>query len=226
MDISSLFERALLAERDGRYHEALQLFRTCLNEVECDEGEILFHCGWCSEQEGNGDNQQALSYYERAATEAYKPECKLNSFFRAGWVLMHREAYMKAATMFRRGIDYAELSCQRNETYNQSLFWYAVCLESEGWYIEAIRWYRLARLLSPHLDPEARIRELACLNRTGSYDEALSLCETFDAHPPGEFSVGRYNELRTVASREQKMLQRSLSNRFSPTQSAGHDGAR
>jgi tetratricopeptide (TPR) repeat protein len=225
MDANSTFDRALLAEREERYLEALQLFRTCFSEADCDEGEVLFHCGWCTEQDGR-NNDDALRYYELAAAETRIPASKLNSFFRAGWLLMHKKEHAKAATMFRRGIDYAELSYHKNETYNQSVFWYAVCLESQGWYIEAIRWYRLLRLLSPQLDPEGRIRELACLNQTGSYDEALSLCETFDAPPPGGFSVGRYKELRMSVSREQKMLQLCLSNRSSMFKGAGQHGAR
>ena len=213
MDINSTFDSAVMAEREGRYNEALQLFQRCLAEEDCEQGEILFHCGWCTEQEGSDVSGQALRYYELASAESHMPECKLNSFFRAGWLLMHQKEYAKAATVFRYGIDYGELSYHKNEIYNQSAFWYAVCLESLGWYIEAIKWYRLVRVLSPQLDPESRVRELTCLNQIGSYDEALTLCESFDAPPPGGFNVSRYQELRTVISRERNLLQQGLSER-------------
>jgi tetratricopeptide (TPR) repeat protein len=226
MDMISPFEQALLAEREGKYHEALQLFQICLEELEHDKGEIQFHCGWCAEQESNGDTDQALRYYELAAVDTSNPECRLNSFFRAGWLLMHRKEHAKAATMFRYAIDFAELSHHKNEAYNQSAFWYAFCLESQARYIEAIRWYRHVRLLSSQLDPECRIRELACLNQIGSYDEALSLCATFDAPPPGGFNIGRYDELRISVSGEQKMLRLCLSDRPSMVKAGGHYGSR
>lgn len=226
MDNHSTFDRALLAEREGKFHDALKLFQTCLADEEYDEGDVLFHCGWCSEQEEAGSNDQALRYYELAAAEARMPECKLNSFFRAGWLLMHQKEHAKAATMFRHAIDYGELSYHKNETYNQSAFWYAACLESQGWYIEAIRWYRLVRLLSPKLDPECRLRELACLNQIGSYDEAYRLCQTFDAPPPAGFEAQRYGELRVAASMEREMLQQCFSDRLSSPRTTAQYGSR
>jgi tetratricopeptide (TPR) repeat protein len=213
--MDTTFDRALLAEHEGRYSEALKMFQTCLAEEEYDEGEVLFHCGWCTEQEDAGGNDRALRYYELAAAEAHMPVCKLNSLFRAGWLWMHQKEFAKAATTFRHAIDYGELSYCKNEIYNQSAFWYAVCLESQGWYIEAINWYRLVRFLSPQLDPESRLRELSCLNQIGSYDEAFSLCQTFDAPPPVGFEPNRYRELQLAASREREMLQQCLADRSS-----------
>jgi len=126
--------------------------------------------------------------------------------------------------MFRYAIDYAELSHHKNETYNQSAFWYAVCLESQGWYIEAIRWYRLVRLVSPHLDPESRLRELACLNRVGSFHEALGLCRTFDSPPPIGFDERRYHELQAVVSGEKTLLERCVADRSYLTNTKVHYG--
>lgn len=225
MEYSSTFDRALFAERDARYSEAIQLFRTCLAEGEHDGGEVLFHCGWCTEQ-GSGNTRDALRYYEMASEEARVPECKLNSFFRSGWLLMHQKEYAQAATAFRRGIDFAELARHKSETYNQSAFWYAVCLESQGWYIDAIKWYRLVRTLSPQLDPESRFRELVCLNHVGSYPEAFSLCQSFDAPPPGGFPAERYSELRASIAREAELLQRCLACQSSFVMTPGHHGTR
>ena len=226
MDNLTTFDRALHAERDARYNEALLLFRTCLAEAEYDEGEILFHCGWCTEQQDSSNSSDALRYYELAAAEARMPECKLNSFFRAGWLLMHQKEYAKAATVFRHGIDYGELSYYKNETYNQSAFWYAVCLESQGWYIDAIKWYRLVRMLSPQLDPESRFRELACLNHVGSYHEAFSLCQTFDAPPPGGFPADRYRELQKSVVMETEMLHQCFPDPSSFPKASGYHGTR
>jgi tetratricopeptide (TPR) repeat protein len=167
-----------------------------------------------------------LHYYEQAAAQTRMPECKLNSFFRAGWLLMHQKEHVKAATMFRHAVDYAELSHHKSEIYNQSVFWYAVCLESQGRFIEAIRWYRVVRLHSPQLDPESRVRELACLNGIGSYHEALNLCQTFDFPPPVGFSERRYQELQAVISRERAMLQSCVLDRASIMKTVGYNGTR
>jgi tetratricopeptide (TPR) repeat protein len=224
MNNQSVFNTALLAEQKGEYQQALQMFQTCLAEDEYDPGEVLFHCGWCSEHVSNGDNTRALRYYELAAVDTINSECRLNSFFRAGWLLMHQKEHAKAATMFRYAIDYAELSHHKNETYNQSAFWYAVCLESQEWYIEAIRWYRLVRLVSPHLDPESRLRELSCLNRIGSFHEALGLCCTFDSPPPIGFDERRYRELQAVVYGEKAMLERCVADRPFLTNAKVHYG--
>ena len=213
MNLHSLFDNALLAEREGRYHEALTMFLSCLTEDDHDEGEVLFHCGWCTEQEGGDKSDHALQFYELAATQSRQPECKLNSFFRAGWLLMQQKEHAKGAIMFRHAIDYGDLSYYKNDTYHQSAFWYAVCVESQGWYIEAIRWYRLVRILSQKLDPECRLRELSCLNQIGSYDEAYNLCQTFDEPPPAGFEANRYHEIRTAVLREREMLHHCLSER-------------
>ncbi len=222
--IHSAFDCALRAESEGRYTEAADLFEVCLGQGEYDEGEVLFHCGWCTEQGRTDGREDALGYYERASAITQVPDSKLNCFFRAGWLWMQQKEYAKAATRFRNAIDYAEVSHHKNELYHQSAFWYAVCLESQGWPVEAIRWYRKVRLLSPVLDPECRYRELACLNQIGSYDEALALCSTFEASPPTVFNPRRYDELRTAISREREMLQVCLSQRSTFKMTAGHHG--
>ncbi len=226
MTTNSVFEQALFAERQGRYIEALKMFEKCLAEEDCDEGDVLFHCGWCIEQQNTDNSNQALRYYELAAAQARMPECKLNSFFRAGWLLMQQKEYAKAATAFRHGIDYGDLSYHKNETYNQSAFWYAVCLESQGWYIDAIKWYRLVRMLSPQLDPESRFRELACLNHVGSYREAFNLCQTFGAPPPGGFPADRYRDLQAAIAKETEMLQRCFSDQSPSMTNRGQYGTR
>jgi len=212
-DTRSQYDRALNAESNGKFAEALELFQLCITLPEYDEGDVLFHCGWCAEQVDRSDNERALRYYEHAAFRATAPECKLNSFFRAGWLLMQRKEHAKAAVHFMNAIDYAELSQQRDELYHNAMFWHAVCLEPLGRYIEAIEWHRLIRTLDPRLDPESRVREICCLNQIASYEEAFSLCETFDHPPPPAFSATRYLDLREVVSRERDILNRCLSHR-------------
>lgn len=205
---TSLYERALSGEHAGHFAEALQLFRLCVQETEHDDGDVLFHCGWCCEQGGN--EAQALHYYTLAAVQTRVPDCKLNSYFRAGWIHMHLREYANAALHFRKAIDFAEFSKYESKLYHESVFWYAVSLEPLGRFIEAIKWYRLVRKLSPGLDPESRLREISCLTRIGAFDEALELCASFDEPRPLGFSAERYDELCDAAFHERQQLLRCL----------------
>jgi len=211
MESHSPFERAIAAEHEERFANALELFLVCMEDPEYDKAELLFHCGWCTEQSKGGDMGRALCYYEQATFEAASPSCKLNSFFRAGWLLTQQNLHNKAATIFRRAIDFADVCHQKDETYSETVFWYAVCLESLGQYIDAIKWYRLAKTLSSRLDPESRLRELSCLNNIGSYDEAMKVYSTFDAPAPRGFGETRYFELQKNVERERAMLHDVLS---------------
>lgn len=208
MGNDTLYLQALTLECECRFAEALQLFQRCLDDPTFDEGDIHFHCGWCLESEGR--TQDALQQYARAAELTRLPSCKINCFFRAGWILMHRKEYAQAADAFRQAIDYGDVVALRDDAYRHALYWYAVCLEAQGRYIEALTWYRHAQAAAPVLDPESRLRQIMCLVHIGRYDEALEVCRSFDAPAPGGFDAERYRALQREAHRERAMLEACL----------------
>lgn len=200
--------RAMVLEHEGRFAEARQLFEECVDDPTFDAGDLFFHCGWCAENEQKP--AEALVFYERAAELTHIPGCKLNSFFRAGWVLMHEDEASAAADRFRFAIDYGELVDLKNETYRHSVYWFAHCLALQARYLEALKWYRSVQGLAPQLDPESRLRQLFCLVQTGQYEEALNLCRTFDAPAPEGFDDLRYEGLRAEVCKERRTLETSL----------------
>ncbi len=203
MGNTSLFDKALGLEQSGRFAEALQLFQACFADPTFDEGDLCFHCGWCLENEKNAG--RAVAFYEKAAALTRIPSCKLNGYFRAGWVLMHEKSFAQAADMFRFAIDYGELVALKNETFVHAVYWHALCLESQGCYLDALKWYRLAQALAPQIGPESRMRQILCLNRVGLFEEALNVCRTFDAPAPEEFDYARYEALRMDVEKERAM---------------------
>jgi tetratricopeptide (TPR) repeat protein len=151
-------------------------------------------------------SEQALAFYAKAAELSRIPSCKVNSYFRSGWIAMHERKHENAADFFRKAIDCGDLLFVQDDAYRHATYWYAVCLEAEGLYLDALVWYRRAQSLSPLLEPESRYRQILWLVRIGLYDEALNVCRTFDAPPPEEFDRSRYEELRSHARHERNML--------------------
>ena len=199
-----LYRQALNAEQAGRYAEAISLFVDCLTDPALDEGDLCFHRGWCLENLGHRD--KAIALYGRASDLARLPGCRLNSFFRAGWLVMHEKDFVKAAHLFRCAIDYGDVADAKDDTYANATYWYAVCLESQGRFLDALTWYRYAQDLLLQLNPESRYRQIVCLVHVGLYTDALELCYTFNA-PPGEFDGKRYATLQAEVQREREMLE-------------------
>jgi tetratricopeptide (TPR) repeat protein len=208
MGNDTMFHQALTLEYEGRFAEALELFERCFEDPTFDEGDLYFHRAWCLENQNR--KREALLLYARAADLTRIPQCKINCLFRSGWILMHEKDAVQAAQMFRSAIDYGDLVELKNETYRHALYWYAVCLETQGRPLEALTWYRLAQASSPQLDPESRRRQLACLVHVGLYDEALDVCRTFDAPCPEDFTPERYAALRTEVENERAILEACL----------------
>lgn len=204
MGNDSLFRQALALERDRAFAEAFTLFQHCCSDPAFDEGDLAFHCGWCLEN--MQQSEQALAFYAKAAELSRIPSCKVNSYFRSGWIAMHERKHENAADFFRKAIDCGDLLFVQDDAYRHATYWYAVCLEAEGLYLDALVWYRRAQSLSPLLEPESRYRQILWLVRIGLYDEALNVCRTFDAPPPEEFDRSRYEELRSHARHERNML--------------------
>lgn len=200
-----LFHQAIGLESERKFAEALELFRNCLFDPTLDEGDIHFHCGWCLENER--EPLRAVVSYENAATTTRIPSCKINSYFRAGWVLMHEQDFANAADAFRNAIDYAQLIALGYATAQHAMYWHAFCLESQGQYRDALTWYRVAQSRCPVLDPESRLRQIVCLNAIGLYDDALEMCRSLDAPAPSDVDAQRYAVLSEDVQRERMMLE-------------------
>jgi len=206
----TLLEQALQAERDQRYSDAYRTFLDCLRLPQHDTGDISFHLGWCLEQDKESDKEEVLAHYRRAVDLASGPACRANAMFRMGWILMHERHYPGAEEMFLKAAEYCETVGLRVGVHDHALYWYAVCLESRGCYLEALKWYDSVRRVSAQLDPESRFRQIVCLNQIGAYDNALKVCMTFDQPSPAGFDETRYRQLRQSADVERMMLQTLL----------------
>ena len=210
------YQQAMAEERNENFHAALKLFEDCLSRNDLDKGDVLFHCAWCQEHNEAGDKEEATRLYFEASRIAHSNACRLNSMFRAGWLLMHAKEYSQAATMFRHAIDYGDVVDLKIEPYQQAAYWYAVCLETEGQFLEALQWYRLVEGLAPQLRPESHWRQVHCLESVGSYGDAVEVCNRLAKPAPDGFPVSRYNMLRDLAVRERQLLSESLSDPFDP----------
>ncbi len=200
------YDLALKFKQSGYYKVAYPMFRECLEDKDLDYGNILFECGWCVEHLNDVDNSLAVSYYLRAGTESTDPLCRMNSFFRAGWLLMHFNRNEQAIEAFKNAIQIGHSEGNYESIYQEALYWCAVCLESENRVLDAIYLYRAVQDISTTLNPESRYREIKCLLTIGLFNEALQLCKSFNVLPPTGFSVERYNELKNLAEEEKALL--------------------
>jgi tetratricopeptide (TPR) repeat protein len=209
------YENAMALESQGRFREAFALFKILLDSNDIpDRGDLFFHCGWCLEHEKNLDDQPAYDYYRQAAHETAIPVCRMNSFFRAGWLRMGEKNYKEAIELYRKAIELHESRTVHDGIYREAAYWLAVCLEGTGRYLEALEWYRTVQRIAPLLAPESRFREIQCLNRIGAYPEALEVCRWFEREPPQGFDKNRYKELRSMTEHERKMLEDCLCDEY------------
>ena len=211
LDNISDYEKALQFEQANDYSRAFELFQKCLSDNDGNKAEILFHAGWCVELGQGLDKESALPFYQQAVEFAKTPELRINSLFGTGWLLMQDKEYVNAAASFKQAIDNAKQANIKNETYQHATYWYAVCVETQGCYIEAIEWYRVIQKTNPMLSPESLLREIVCLTHIGSYDEALRVCLKFNDTAPQGFDDNRYKELAVMVKQERDILARCLS---------------
>jgi len=209
----ALYQQALQLEQEGDFARAFNLFYECLSGAEQDRGDLLFHCGWCLEQDKERDARQALSFYREAGEIAGNPVCRMNSCFRAGWLLMHLKEYAGAGEMYLKAVR-TPVEKGAEQLYTHAAYWLAVCLEVQGRQLEALQWFRSVQQLSPQLSLEARFREICCLNRIGAYAEALEVCRRFDEPAPPGMDEARYRELRELAEKERRILESCLAEEF------------
>lgn len=208
MGETTLYHHALKLEREGDFAGAQHIFQECSSDPTFDEGDLYFHVGWCVENEGK--SAKAVECYNRAVETTRNPEIKLNSYFRAGWVLMHEKEMRGAGEMFRFAVEYAELVRMTNPSLQHAMFWYAHCLEMQGQYLEALKWYRIVQGGCDDLDPESRLRQIICQVRIGQYTDALKVCKTFESAAPDGFDEQRYDELQSLARQEREILEQCL----------------
>ena len=197
-------------EQEQRYGEALEIFQRIRRNGGVDTGDALFHCGWCLEQLAEANRGRALKYYRRASLCLTASPALVNSFFRIGWLSFHDKKYAEAASSFRRAIDVAEGINLQTDLYHNSVYWFAVSLESDGLFLEALKWYQLVMQLAPLFEPEAHYREICCLNQIGAFKEALVACQVFPHEAPVGFDLNRYQELNGLVKAEAILLKQCL----------------
>jgi len=210
------YQQAMAAERTLDYSAAIGLFRMCETLSGPDRGDVLFHLGWCIEQRDGVGSEEALGHYIRAAQCAHAPACRINSYFRAGWLLMHNKDREQAVEMYRLALAEGSRFDCRDVPYCHSLYWLGVCLEVGGNILEAIDCYRSVASLSVVLRPEADYRELMSLSAIGRYRDALRRCEEFPGDPPEGFDTQRFEGLRRLVRVQQTQLDACLSIFFNP----------
>ncbi len=209
-NIQCVFDMALLYEQQGDYHRAYQLFQECIYKEGVDTGDVFFHCAWCLEQSGGSDPEKVLELYQKASRQTRIDIVRMNSSFRAGWILLQEWQYRKAGEYFLEVVELAERQNDWNDISCNALYWYALTLENQGQYLEAIRWHRKVQAVSAQFLPESRFRELLCLVRIGAFQEALHVCQQFTEPPPHGFDPNRYLELQQQAEQEKQMLEAAL----------------
>lgn len=202
------YKNALELERESNFKEAYKIFLTLLNNINYDYGDIAFHCGWCLENSDKGRLGEIITYYEKAGDRASDFRCRYNAFFRKGWVYLQLKDFRKAMEAFKKVIDISDSF--EDDIVQNAMYWYALCLESLGHYLEAIKWFRIVTDISPALNPESRSREIRCLINVGLYKDALKVCYTFFTHTPPLFNRERYFELKKIAEKEIRSLKLSF----------------
>lgn len=195
-------------ENSGDFKSAYQLYLECLIDKNLDYGDILFKCGWCLENISDSEIALIVSYYLKAGAVSKKVDCRINSFFRAGWVLMQSGKNAEAIKSFKYSIQIGHTEANFGLIYQDSMYWCAVCLEAESRYLDAICLYRTVGEMSQQLNPESRYREIICLTKVGKYYEAIELSNSFTSPVPQGFSQARYDELLKLVEKERIMLKR------------------
>jgi len=200
------YELAVEFEKAGYFQSAYLLYCESLKNTRLDYGNTLFKCGWCLENTNRGEYELALSYYLKAGAASKSIACRMNSFFRAGWILMHLKKNEEAIKAYKYAVQIGHSEGNFDSIYQESLYWCAVCLEAENRFLDAIDLYRAVKEISPSLNPECRYREIICLITVGLFDDAARVCESFTLSAPTDFSGNRYRELLKLVEKEKNLL--------------------
>ncbi|HMU43353.1 MAG TPA: hypothetical protein PKA80_08640 [Ignavibacteriaceae bacterium] len=204
--MNQIYTSALELEEKKFFAQAYENFQKCLmQDIGC-RAEVLFHSGWCLEQQFGNSSEEALIYYLEGAETGSENSCAMNCSFRAGWILMHLKNFNKASINFsnsrRIGIEHRLI----NNIFADATYWLAICLEAQNHYLEALKLYKELETYSFAIAPESKWREINCLNQIGFYDEALKTCNSFYSVKPEGFDELRFSELRQKVQREKEIL--------------------
>lgn len=210
--IKNPFELALKFENAKCYFTAYSIFKDCLQDSRFQKGDLYFHCGWCTENLKVADKTTAIQNYLLAAELADEIICRVNSYFRAGWLFMHLDQPQNAIECYLKAIELSGNIKSITGLYSESLYWCGVCFEKEKRFIEAIKNYRIVKNLSVSLNPECRYRETISLIQIGAYEEALQVIRSFDFPAPDKFPEKRYAELKELVNKEKRILRYCFSN--------------
>ena len=208
--MATLYESALQLESEKQFEQAFHHFEKLLFSTDVDRGDVLFHCGWCLENAPELDSKLAVFCYQEAAAIAKSALCRLNSSFRAGWLLMHEKNYRDAEKWFSNAI---EIQCKTPASeliYIDSLYWRAMCKESQQRYFDALEGYRKVAEIAPQMAPESWFRQIQCLNNIGNFEQALEVCSFFEQSPPKGFDHSRYQDLQKQVATERDRLTECL----------------
>lgn len=208
--MSVTYESALKLESEKQFEQAFHQFEKLLFSTNVDRGDVLFHCGWCLENAPELDSKLAVFCYQEAAEVAAIALCRMNSSFRAGWLLMHEKNYREADKWFSNAIAIQCKTPVSELIYTDSLYWLAVCKESQQRYFDALDSYREVAEIAPQMAPESWYRQIQCLNKIGNFEQALEVCSFFAQSPPQGFDHNRYRDLQKLVATEREWLTECL----------------
>lgn len=211
MNNSATYEQALALLSEKRFVEAYPLFKQCIGDSGLNQSDVLFNCGWCLENIGNSQ-KKALYYYQSCYESATVGELKLNAGFRYSWVLMEEKNYPQAQHLLSKILAETKLSLTKSLVLRHAVFWFAVCLELDSRFLEAIDFYRkLETVNDQNLELEAQYRKIVCLNQVGNLEAALQSADEFLHLPSFSGDEGlRQSELIRLVKDEKCQIERAL----------------
>lgn len=204
--MEQIYINAVELEEKKFFSSAYEKFQQCLKLDIGERGEILFHCGWCVEMQFGNTSEEALVYYTEGADASLKIACRMNCYFRAGWIFMHLKNYSKAAENFFNSRVIGIENQQINSIYSDATYWLAICLEAQNYYLDALKLYQEVQSENASTAMECRWREICCLNQIGNYEQALEQCNRFYSSSRSELDGDRFKELIELIEKEKEIL--------------------
>lgn len=175
-----------------------------IKNSQVDKADLYFHLAWCSEQEDSSNTEQTIDYYKQCIENTESSALAGNANFRIAWVLMHNNDYQNAQIYFHDAIHCLEQ--EQNNIYFDAIYWYAVCLERHGRYLEALKYYQSLDN-QPELMFESFYRQIICCNHVGDFEAALQICDRFFTKNMAEIvDKNRYAELEKMVQTEKDSL--------------------
>jgi len=203
------YQLALQFEEKRQYKDAIQLYRALLNTDYPRQGDILFRLGWCKEQLGQSEIH-AIKYYELALDNTDNPGMQVEIYFRLGWINLQQKKLEDAIDYFAALIRVAKEENIDNITFAHGVYWYAASIETQGQFIDAIKYFQEARNNLPELFIESCYRELVCLIHVGMYTDAIALSDQYQEYKPTTNQKERYMEILNLILQERNELKKCL----------------